>query len=228
MLASAVTRRSLNQLWSRFALCQTNHLIRTPVATLSSRCLIAHSPSQGDLLTRCRNVTLTDGSIQKRFKKKKASKVDRREDSDDEDDDDGDLGEVDDDLTGLGYEDRVININANRFDVIFKAGSHSTRAAVDQAFFDNLFRVNGYCLTKKSEMASEGDVIDLIRGRNADNNNHLDVTRVEVLNVPDIGTNTGRLKMKIRHFKRLTIENYTEDPYEGSIIATVSPSQKED
>lgn len=148
----------------------------------------------------------------------------KKDDEDDEDDSDADV-DVDDEVVDIGFTDRVIDVNANRFDVILKTAAHVTRASVDQAFFENRIRVNGYCLTKKSEMASEGDVIDLIKGRNMENSDNLDVSRVEIVKLSDIGTNTGRIKMKVRAFKKLTIENYTEDPYEGSLIAGSTKSE---
>lgn len=44
------------------------------------------------------------------------------------------------------------------------------------------------------------------------------VERVEILNVPDIGLNTGKMRVKVRRFRNLQIANYTKDPYDGPAI----------
>lgn len=151
-----------------------------------------------------------------RFKSKKGGSQKKQEDSDEEDSDD-EGNEADDEIIGHGFTDSKINVNSLRLDTVMKTASSFGRASVESAFFEGRIRVNGDRTTKKSEEIRETDEIDYIIGRNAANNDLLDITRVEIRNVPDIASGSGRYTVSVRVFRLLTIENYA-DPYTGQLI----------
>lgn len=219
MLFGLVFRRSIGHFRLQFALQRTFNLPVKSFAVPGTRNFTHISSQSAHSLLKANHSRPADACIQKRFKKKKQQKPEQPEPSDDEEEDEEkDEDDADDQVVEVGYMDKEININANRFVAILKAGLNTNKQSIEQAFFDGRVRVNGYLLTKKSEMGSKGDVIDIIKGRNKENNDFLDISRVEILTLPDIGTNTGRIKMKVRIFRRLTVENYTEDPYEGQAV----------
>lgn len=163
---------------------------------------------------------------QRRFKKggRGAQKKGDESSDDEAGDSDSDV-EVEDDLVPKGYTDLVINVNSLRLDTILKGGYKFSKAKIEEAFYDSRIRVNGYKAPKKSETMGSQDVIDFILGRNAENHEFLDVVRIEIKDVPDITSGTGRVKLPIRRYNKLTIQNYEEDAYEGSLLNITEKEQ---
>jgi len=154
---------------------------------------------------------------QQRFKKKGRKETAKEEDSDVEEEEVVD-SETPDDLIGVGYIERIIDVNSIRYDTVIKSASNFPRIKIEEMFFDHRIRVNGERLGKKSDSISLEDQVDLIRGINPDNPDFLDIFRFEVIDIPDISSSTGRVKVKVRVFQKLTVEQYRE-PYTGSVIA---------
>lgn len=59
----------------------------------------------------------------------------------------------------------------------------------------------------------QGDEIDVIKSVSAKNPDHLNVSRVEIINVT---AKEESILITARRFKSLLIENYEEDPYKAS------------
>lgn len=78
--------------------------------------------------------------------------------------------------------------------------------------------MNEYKTTKKGELCTVHDIIDYVYGKDPSNPEMITVERVQILNVPDIGLNTGKIKVKVRRFRNLQIANYAKDPYDGPAI----------
>lgn len=160
--------------------------------------------------------------------KKKGRGQQKEESSDDESDADGeDKKGEDDEVVGVGYTDDVLSVASTRIDTVLKTGTHFGRTKVEEAFYENRIRLNGERISKKSHDVVEGDELDIIIGRNQENNDFLDITRVQIKNIPDIASGTGRLKMSIRKFKQLTIANYEGDhEYDGVVINAKDPNDR--
>jgi len=163
-------------------------------------------------------------SIQKRFKKgKKGSKQQKKEESSDEESDEelDKSAEDDPDLIdgkAIDFNDINTTVTSMRLDNIAKAGFNIPRAKVDEVFYANLLRVNGERVAKKSAELVENDVVEYIRGLNADNTDLIDITRVVVKSIEDKMSTSGRIKIKLRKFLKLTVPNYPNEPYDGLTI----------
>jgi hypothetical protein len=154
---------------------------------------------------------------QKRFKKGRGRKEPTQEETSDNEDEDDEDREENQEVIG-GVQDRVVDVASLRLDAVIKGASRWPRNKIDDLFFDKRIRINGERPGKKADNVSLEDEIDLIKGKNRDNPDFLDVYRFIVLDVPDISSSTGRIKLKVRIFSKLTIDNYEKDPYEGSMI----------
>lgn len=158
---------------------------------------------------------------QKRFKKRGKKETRQEEPDTDEEEEDEELeGYEDQEVVGKGYNDRIISVNSLRLDTVLKAASNFGRAKIDEYFFDHRIRVNEETAVKKAEYVVREDQIDLIRGRNPDNPDFIDINRYEILDIPDISSSTGRVKVKVRCYQKMTIENYANNPFGGSRIST--------
>jgi hypothetical protein len=158
-----------------------------------------------------------------RYKKGKGGKGGKREQEEESEDEDEDKAEGDDDDDDPSKSNEVtVEMNSMRLDTVLKMGGKVPRAKVEEAFYNSTLRLNGEKVGKKSVLVGEGDVIDLIKGRNAENQDFLDVVRVEVVSVPDFGTGKGRIRPTVRRSKKMTIENYSIDPFEANTIAPVA------
>ncbi len=171
-------------------------------------------------------------SIQKRFKKMKKGSKQRKEESSDEESDEemSAIAEEDPDFIdgkAIGFIDSNTTVTSLRLDTIAKVGLGIPRAKADEAFYGNLLRVNGERPSKKSLELTENDELDLIRGLNADNPDMIDVTRVAIKQIEDKMSSAGRIKIKLRRFLRLTIPNYSNDPYDGLSISTTRGEKEE-
>lgn len=83
-----------------------------------------------------------------------------------------------------------------------------------------MIRVNGERVAKKSYEVRKGDQIDLIRGFNMQNNNQLDINRIDIVNLDDKAASSGRYRITYRKTNKLTIDNYKEEPYDGTLISS--------
>ena len=170
-------------------------------------------------------------TLQKRFKKGKKKKQNKGEESDEEDEEIEEEDEIENLLAEEGllikdFQDIVIDIPNIRLDVVLKAGLPLSRAKVEEGFYEGRIRVNGERMTKKNHEIAEKDELDYVLGRNPENNNLLDVKRVQVVHLPDQMSGTGRTKLKVRRFSVITIENYP-DPYESMVVRAPLKEERE-
>ncbi|CAG9122557.1 unnamed protein product [Plutella xylostella] len=136
----------------------------------------------------------------------KSKKV--QHDSDDEDD-------FQDDDSSLSRDSKVVKFNATsmRTDAILKLALGVARNKIETVFYESKIRVNGKKIMKKSHGIKQGDEIDVIKSVSAKNPDHLNVSRVEIINVT---AKEESILITARRFKSLLIENYEEDPYKAS------------
>ena len=149
-------------------------------------------------------------------KKSRSGKHVREEESGSEDEEE--YVEKKDDVVGTGFADGTVACNTLRIDAVAKTAMNLARHTIEEAFMEGRLRLNGCRITRKSEWVNETDYFDLIKGRNRDNMDNLDVHRVEIRSIPEI-SETGKIKIRIRRYKNLTIPNYTADPWMGSDVA---------
>lgn len=138
-----------------------------------------------------------------RFKSKKKQKSNAEIYSDDEEEEGGE----DDEILGKGIELKTIRVQSLRIDQLFKLAFNVSRTRLEKAFFENRLRVNGEKVKKKAAFAQIGDEVDLIKGPSKENQNLLEVNRIEILSVKPNDTMDGILA-KVRKSKALVIENY--------------------
>lgn len=131
--------------------------------------------------------------------------------------------EVKDDVVGTGFTDTTISCMSLRVDAVAKSAMNVSRSKMEEVFLDSRLRLNGFKITRKAEWVNEGDVFDLIKGRNPENTDMLQVFRIEIRSIPDISSTTGKIKIHVRKYKDLTIANYTQDPWTGA--EAVDPSE---
>ena len=170
---------------------------------------------------------------QRRYKKgKKGGKREAREESSDEESDDEEKDKEEDfdliDGKAIGFRDKNITIVSLRLDNVLKSGLNLARNRVEESFYNNLIRVNGQRVSKKSTEVSEDDEIDLIKGLNEENTDLLDVARVVIKKIEDKMSSKDRIQAKLRIFRSLTIENYPNDPYDGLAINLKSRDKEEE
>lgn len=168
------------------------------------------SGGQNQLLTsRMRAVLM----IQQRFKKGKGAKGE--EASSDEEDEDSD--KEGDDVDPDEFMDIDFETSSNRLDLAARGGLGIAREKATEGIANGMVRINGL-RGNKTDPVDELDIIEFIKGRNQENPDKLDVIRCQVMHVPDTGTSKGRIKLKFRRWRRMTIDNYKEDPYEGVVM----------
>ncbi|KAF0289362.1 uncharacterized protein FJT64_012379 [Amphibalanus amphitrite] len=136
-----------------------------------------------------------------RHKKKKASS------SPVEDGDDSD-GSEDDDEQGNDFKVLKGSVNSTRIDSVLKFALGMSRNKVENAFYSNSIYLNGERLDKKKHSVTIEDEVDVVRGLNTLNPSFIDVHRVEVLDIQRSRTDPDKLVIKVKRFKRLTIDNY--------------------
>lgn len=100
-----------------------------------------------------------------------------------------------------------------RADGVIKSGLGLARNKVESLFYESRIRVNGAKITKKSQKVYVGDEVDVIRGFSEMNGEFLVVSRVVVLSCKENEESDG-LVVKLRRFKNMTVENYSEDPWD--------------
>lgn len=156
--------------------------------------------------------------ISKRFKKRgrKSSALDDKEaDENEKDEDDDDLANENpllmDDLVGEandGSNTSTVNVNSLRLDSVAKVILNIPRAKIDESFYKGLIYVNGERPEKKSETVHIGDELDLVRNIDPDDHTIVNVTRVQILSLPDKMTDTGHMKVEIRKWASLNIKSH--------------------
>lgn len=158
---------------------------------------------------------------QRRYKKgKKGAKRETREESSDEESDEEEQTEDFDLIDGkaIGFRDKNASLVSLRLDNVLKSALNMARNRVEESFYNNLIRVNGYRVSKKSTELNEDDEIDLIKGLNEVNSDLIDVSRVVIKKIEDKMSHKDRVQAKLRIYSTLTIENYANDPYDGFAI----------
>ncbi|XP_012279075.1 uncharacterized protein LOC105698983 [Orussus abietinus] len=149
--------------------------------------------------------------VTKRFKYDK--RVTKKEEEEDEDESE-DIDEAID--IPLSKSSKVLKttVPSARADAVLKAGLNTSRSNVETAFYESCIRLNGSKLLKKSELVKPGDQLDLIKGRNLQNPDFLNVDRIEIVSMDS--TSNG-FKVKLVRDKGLVIENY-DDPWKSTTI----------
>lgn len=100
------------------------------------------------------------------------------------------------------------NLGSLRVDGIVKAGLGIARNKVEVLFYESKIRLNEKKLTKKSEMVSEGDEVDVIKSVHPENPGMMTVARVEVVKIVPGG---DHFKVKLKRTKSLLVENYDKN-----------------
>lgn len=150
----------------------------------------------------------------RKSKDKQSARDSDKEDEDDDDDDDDD----DDELVPIDYVDLDIETGNLRLDAVMKVALPIPRSKIDTLHAEDKIRVNGERVQKRSMDVGEGDVVDMINGRNRANSNLLDIRRFKLMSVPEFKTAKDRVKFKIRRWPSLTIENYKIHPFESLVL----------
>ncbi|KAK5645356.1 hypothetical protein RI129_006656 [Pyrocoelia pectoralis] len=101
----------------------------------------------------------------------------------------------------------TLRVSSLRTDVVLKSSLYVSRSKVDEAFYESKIRVNGKKLLKKSDLAQEGDELDIIKSVDITNPNFLNVARVEVLQIVPKGES---FSIRVRRCKSLLVENYED------------------
>lgn len=114
---------------------------------------------------------------------------------------------IEDDVADKHSKLMSINVNSPRVDVILKSSLGIARNKIETYFYESKIRVNGQKIMKKSELANEGDEIDVIKGPVLNNPNLLTVARVEVLKVTP---KSETIAIKVRRNKNLMIDKYED------------------
>lgn len=149
------------------------------------------------------------------FAKKSRSHGKEKDEGSGSDDEEEEEIDKNDDIIGTGYADGTVAVNSLRVDHVAKTAMNLARHTIEEAFLDGRLRLNGFRITKKSEWVNESDQFDLIKGRNKENSDLLDVYRVEIRSIPEV-SETGKIRIRVRRFKNLMIPNYSESPWMGS------------
>lgn len=145
----------------------------------------------------------------KHTKNKHSQSAEEASDSDTDDDNE----DFDEAIPDRNAKILTVKINSLRTDLVVKAGLSVARNKVENLFYGSQIRVNGKKILKKSTRLHVGDEVDVIRGLSPLNPEFLLVSRIEILSVKPEEENVA---VKIRRFKSLTIENYSE-PWRESV-----------
>lgn len=186
--------------------------------------LLNSTSSQGPFLLSKAPVFQTQcplaSDIHKRFKKTKSRgkniNADDNEEDGEDDDDDDDAGEenpllVEDSINADadGAEVATLDVGSLRLDAFGKHGLGMSRAKIEEAIYKGDIYVNGERPRKKSCDLKEGDEVDFVKGRNAEDHTMIDIRRVQIVKVPDKTSEFGRMKVKVKKWQKLTVSDYT-------------------
>ncbi|KAJ6638486.1 Mitochondrial transcription rescue factor 1 [Pseudolycoriella hygida] len=139
----------------------------------------------------------SNSSFQCRFKYNKSSGKQHREEEDDE---------IDEFTDSDDKDSKTVRVTSLRMDLLIKLGLGLARNKVESAFYDSRIRVNGKKITKKSVTLHVGDEVDVVKGLSPINNDHIIVSRLEIIGVT---AKEEDIAVTLRKFKNLTIENYS-------------------
>ncbi|XP_078617543.1 uncharacterized protein LOC144885496 [Branchiostoma floridae x Branchiostoma japonicum] len=134
------------------------------------------------------------------------------EDSDEEDEkdpleDDSDYEDADDSSEPKDYKDITRVVPSVRLDAVLKAGLDTSRHKIEEEFYSNKIRVNGQKVLKKSILLKEGDMVDLIRTTQTEQEGMMSVSRVVLLKTENRTTQSGNTYVQLRRWKALLVPN---------------------
>ncbi|KAL8599949.1 hypothetical protein ACOMHN_050251 [Nucella lapillus] len=117
-------------------------------------------------------------------------------------DEGSDLEELDDDDydAPVNFKKMQIYVKSLRADSVVSSALDISRNRVDEIFFGSRLRLNGDKLLKKSKQLDEGDYVDLIMERLADDG-QLMVKRVKVIDILPERTNKDRIAVTVKAWK---------------------------
>ncbi|GBP08081.1 Uncharacterized protein C6orf203 homolog [Eumeta japonica] len=140
------------------------------------------------------------------------SQGDKRIEQEVESDDENEFKNED---ASLSRDSKIVHFltTSMRTDLILKSALGIARNKIEKSFYESKIRVNGKKILKKSVGVNLGDEVDLIKTVSASNPDHLHVARVEILKITP---KEESIKVTVRRFKNLLIENYEVDPYKGT------------
>lgn len=178
-------------------------------SSTSIRVISMCNPNRGVITSHVRCMSY------KKEKSRKSQQSSEEEDSDDESDiQSNSFDEVEDDYENSApgiakdYKDTVVSISSLRLDLILKTGLNISRAQTEDLFYGSKIRHNTNKVVKKSTPISLGDEVDVIIGSHEENENLLDVQRVLLKAVGREKSKKDRIMVKLRRWKKLTVENY--------------------
>lgn len=142
-------------------------------------------------------------------KKKGAARTAQEEEEDSEDEKDPEDSDYEDEVVDdpnlpKDYKDMEKHVQSFRFDVIMRAGLDIARNKIEDAFYHNKLRLNGYKLPKKSKTVKAGDILDFILSENRETNT-VTLMRVIPQRVSDELSATGKYKVSIRRWKSIEL-----------------------
>jgi len=148
-----------------------------------------------------RNLSLSFQNNAKRNRGKKS--VDQSDLDEDEEE------EYEDTDVGKDYKIITNVLPSTRLDTIAKAGFGISKSKIEKLFFEGRLRLNGEKITKKATTVKLGDYVDHVQGPSPHNPKFLEVSRCELVDVKENRSGDDvRLHVKLKRFKKLTIENY--------------------
>ncbi|XP_022183946.2 mitochondrial transcription rescue factor 1 [Nilaparvata lugens] len=167
--------------------------------------IILHSLKSVPLLTNHKPVYSVD-IAQRNYSTKKINRNANEEESDSDEDDDL--------LDKFDKTSKVIktSVTSMRLDALIKSGLALSRNKIDNLFYEGRLRLNGSKITKKSQRLNVGDEVDIIKGLNPNNDNLLNISRIEILSAA-ADEDEDAINVKIRRIKQLSVENYEKHPW---------------
>ncbi|XP_070189185.1 uncharacterized protein [Littorina saxatilis] len=175
---------------SAYLLCRTLSCVFQPVDTVS----LAGGDSA--LIHKGHPTSLSHCVVPVRHKSggKKSQQNDEDEESDEEE-------LTDDDYEApLNFKKMKIHLKSLRADSVVSSALDISRNRVDEIFFGSRLRLNGEKLLKKSKQMSEGDYVDVVVERSAEEDKLL-VKRVKVISVSSERTNKDKLVVIVKVWK---------------------------
>lgn len=138
-------------------------------------------------------------------KKKSASSAAREDEDEDEDEKDPEDSDYDEDPNApKDYKDMEKYVPSFRYDVIMKAGLDIPRNKIEDAFYQNMLRLNGQKLIKKSKTVKVGDTLELVLSENQETNT-VTLMRVVLKRVIGESSSAEKYKVAIRRWKSLKL-----------------------
>ncbi|KAM8953899.1 mitochondrial transcription rescue factor 1 [Pelodytes ibericus] len=149
-------------------------------------------------------IRLKSKKSQKNSSKGASQEEEEEDDKDPEDISDYEDDPVEDPNIPKDYKDLEKAVQSFRYDVILSAGLDVSRNKVEEAFYNNMLRLNGEKLWKKSRAVKIGDALDLIIEQGNENGTST-VMRVILKSVSGEKTGTEKYKVTLRRWKNLNL-----------------------